>query len=208
LAKIEAALQHAKGAGVLITMDNNSRSASWHDSTTNARGRILEEFLISKQLYIMNEESVNTTFRNRRGANNVDLTIISNQLLRTIVEWEISKQESCSDQSIIKYAIGQGTCHRKIVNFQDVRCIVKKENYVNFQENLIQLAKTKLCKLNNEERIEDLDTTLGTRISEDMDIEKSLEDFHEVLKMACNKTFRTHRTSNKATAHKPLPWWT
>jgi hypothetical protein len=38
----------------------------------------------------MNEESVNTIFRNRRGASNVDLTIINNRLLRTVVEWEIS----------------------------------------------------------------------------------------------------------------------
>jgi hypothetical protein len=41
---------------------------------------------------------------------------------------------------------------------------VKKENYANFQENLIQVAKMKLRKLNNEERIEDLDTTICTHI--------------------------------------------
>jgi hypothetical protein len=39
----------------------------------------------------MNEESVNATLRNHRRASNVDLTIISNQLLITVVEWEISK---------------------------------------------------------------------------------------------------------------------
>jgi len=53
LAKIEAMLQHAKGAGVLIEMDSNSRSESWHDSTTKASGRDLEEFIISEELHIM-----------------------------------------------------------------------------------------------------------------------------------------------------------
>jgi hypothetical protein len=79
LAKIKAALQHAKGGGVLIAIviPDSHRGTT---TTTNTRGRILEEFLISKQLYIMNEESVNTTFRNRRGVSNVYLTIISNQL--------------------------------------------------------------------------------------------------------------------------------
>jgi hypothetical protein len=57
----------------------------------------------------MIEESVNTTFRSRRGASNVDLTVINSQLLRRVVEWEISEQEGCSDHSIIKHAIGQGT---------------------------------------------------------------------------------------------------
>jgi hypothetical protein len=47
LAKIKATLQHAKGAGVLIEMDSNSRSGSWHDSTTKASGTVIEEFLIS-----------------------------------------------------------------------------------------------------------------------------------------------------------------
>jgi flagellar hook-basal body complex protein FliE len=85
---------------------------------------------------------------------------------------------------------------------------VKIENHANFQESLIQLAKTKLSKLNNEERIQDLDTTLCTCISEDTDIEKYIEEFHEVLKMACNKTFKTQHASKKSTAHKPVPWWT
>ena len=96
------------------------------------RGRILEEFLISKQLYIMNEERVNTTFWNRRGASNVDLTIIHNQLLRTVVEWEISEKENCPDQSTIKYSIEQGTSHMKIVCFQDAGYIVKKRELCKF----------------------------------------------------------------------------
>ena len=184
-------LQHAKGAGVLLAMESNSTSASLHDSMTDTMGRILEEFLISKRFYIMNEESVNTTFRNRRGTSKVHLTIISNQLLRTVVEWEISEQESCSDHSIIKYAIGQGTSHRKIVNFQDVRYVVKIENYANLQGNLIQLAKKEFYKSDKEETFEDLDSTLCTLTSEDMAFEKTIEEFHIVLKMACNKTFRT-----------------
>jgi hypothetical protein len=91
LLKIEAIIQHAKGAGVLIAMDSNSRSTSWHDTLTKTRGRILEEHLMSKQLYIMKEDSGYTTFRSRRRARNIDLTVISNQLLRTVVEWEIRK---------------------------------------------------------------------------------------------------------------------
>jgi len=63
LNKIEELIQHAKGAGVIIAMVSNSRSTSWHDTLTNTRGRILEEFLISKHLHIMNEKSTLTNFR-------------------------------------------------------------------------------------------------------------------------------------------------
>ena len=43
-------------------MDSNSRSKTWHEKLTNDRGKKLKEFLIYKQLFIMNEESEMNTF--------------------------------------------------------------------------------------------------------------------------------------------------
>jgi len=40
LVKIEAVMQHAKGAGVLIAMDSNSRSILWHDTLTQEVGSL------------------------------------------------------------------------------------------------------------------------------------------------------------------------
>ena len=128
LMKIEAIIQHAKGTGILIAMDSNSRSTSWHDTLTNTRDRILEEFLLSQQSHIMNEEREYTTSLSCRGTNNIDLTVISNQLFRAVVECELSDQESCSDHSIIRYAIGQGKGNRIEYDFQDVSYIVQNAN--------------------------------------------------------------------------------
>ena len=72
---------------------------SWHDTQTNTRGRILQQFLISKHLHIMNEKSTLTTFHNSRGTSNIDLMVISNQVLTAAEHWEVSDQESCSDLS-------------------------------------------------------------------------------------------------------------
>ena len=55
--KIEAIKQHAEGAGILLAMDSNSRSTTWHDMQTNTRGRILEKFPTSNQLHILNDDS-------------------------------------------------------------------------------------------------------------------------------------------------------
>ena len=84
-------------------MDSNSRSILWHDRLTNTRGRILEKFIKSKRLNILNEESSNTTFRNRKGASNIDLTIITDSLPIRVSKWEISDQESSLDNNTIKY---------------------------------------------------------------------------------------------------------
>jgi len=46
---------------------------------------------------------------------------------------------------------------------------------------------------------EDLDIVLSVRIAEKADIEKSIVEFHVILKIACNKTYRKHRTSKKTT---------
>jgi len=59
---------------------------------------------------------------------------------------------------------------------------------------MIQLAKTKLCVLHNAETTEDLNIMLSVRITEEANIEKSIEEFHVIPKTACNKIYRKHRT--------------
>jgi len=93
---------------------------------------------MSKQLCIMDEENDYTTFQSRRGTSIIDLIVISDQLLRRVVEWEISEQEDCSDHSIIRCSIGQGKVHRTELLFQQVRYIVKKDNKQKFQGNLLR----------------------------------------------------------------------
>lgn len=84
LAKIDAILRQGKGTGVLIATDSNARSTLWHDTLTNKRGKILEEFLASSHLHVVNEASNITTFGNHMGTSNTDLAIISSQLLGSI----------------------------------------------------------------------------------------------------------------------------
>jgi len=84
LEKIEQVLLHAKNTGVIIATDTNDRSALWYDRVTNKLGRILEEFMTTKQLFFLNEESSDTTFRNGIGKSYIDLTIINPQLLSSI----------------------------------------------------------------------------------------------------------------------------
>jgi hypothetical protein len=45
LLKIDAIIQHAKGAGVLIAMDSNSRSTSWHDTLINTGAEFFKNSL-------------------------------------------------------------------------------------------------------------------------------------------------------------------
>jgi hypothetical protein len=84
LNKIKNILQFAKGKGLLVAIDSNARSRTWHDIITNKRGRLLEEFIIENRLHIINEESWLTTFESNRGNSNVDLTLTDNKMVTLV----------------------------------------------------------------------------------------------------------------------------
>jgi len=46
---------------------------------------------------------------------------------------------------------------------------------------------------------------LCARTAEEADIEKSVVEFHVILKTACNKTYRVHRTSKKTATQQISP---
>jgi len=94
--------------GIILATDSNAKSTSWHDVLTNNRGKKLEEFIISKQLHIANEESGSYTFQTERKASNIDQTIMNNQAIDYVIDWKTHDQKSCSDYKIIKYGIGKG----------------------------------------------------------------------------------------------------
>ena len=76
-----------------------------------------------------------------------------------------------------------------------------------FQGNLLRSAEKKICKINKEGGTEGLDKPPCTRAFEETDIENLIEEFHEILKLACSKSFRTHRASKRTTSNKSVPWW-
>jgi endo-beta-N-acetylglucosaminidase D len=89
--KTELILNYLKGQCLLITADSNARSKTWYDTMTNQRGKVLEDFLTTSNLYIVNDRSV-PTFKTTRGSSFVGLTIVSNQLLRRVTDWKCSIQ--------------------------------------------------------------------------------------------------------------------
>ena len=119
-------------------MDSNARSTLWYDTLSNNRGKILEEFIINKQLYIMNEVSTSTTFTNRIGNSNIDLTLINSQLLRRVSGWDISDKESNSDHSITKYVIGPDKKLKHKAKTHEGRFIVNEENLAKISRKHLQ----------------------------------------------------------------------
>ena len=176
------------GMGILIAMESNARSHAWHDKQTNLRGRILEEYLASRDLNIINQESEQNTYHTRRGKSNIDITITNNQILKKLKDWEISMEESCSDHNIIKYTIEQENEYRTEYSYTGKRYVTTEGKYNQFRSRLSE-ELVKQFSMNAKEEIANQDTTLAKHIKETEDIENAVEKLHMAIITACDKTF-------------------
>jgi hypothetical protein len=189
-------------------MDSNARSTSWHDTITNNRGKHLEEYIISKQQHIMNEPSTKTTFENRTGKSNIDLTIVTSNLLRRMTEWKISEEESNSAHRIINYDIKTGDNHKNNNKIMEQKYKVNEGNKEKYKENIRRTVESMLGKQSNENREDDLDNKLYKRIIKDNHTEKQIEEFGEAMRIACEQSFKTKMAPGTSRKHKSVPWWT
>jgi len=208
--KMDEILRIASGGKILIAVDSNARSKTWHDIKTNTRGRKMEEYLVSNQLYVTNEESERFTFNNNRGISNIDLTIANNNLIEAIIEWEISDMESLSDHNYLKYKIANGSAinYCGIDGIRGVKYILTEEKASGFDRKLLQ----EMWKLSDNITIgggaEELDRYLTTMITTGNDLERQIDLFDEALQTACRRSLRNTNKGHKNGKKKTVPWWT
>ena len=187
LKTLEKILEFTKGAKLITAMDSNSRSTTWHDMITNSRGKLLEEFIASNQLYIINEDSPRMTFESSRGSSNIDLTIINNQMLADIKDWELSEEESGSDHSILKFNINFANNKTKINNFPGLWYIIK-EQHTEFYKNFFYLISKNFQIEDNEGNAKETDEELNARLIGQKDIRGFIKKLDETIQTTCKKT--------------------
>jgi predicted nucleic acid-binding Zn-ribbon protein len=55
---------------------------------------------------------------------------------------------------------------------------------------------------------EELDLTMSNSVRECEDIEQTIDEFHEAMKTARERTFRKSQATGKTTTNRSIPWWT
>ena len=142
----------------------------------------MEEFIISKNLYIMNEETEWTTFHNARCKSNIGLIIANRQILHDLTNSEICEEDSGSDYRIIKFCIGQ---HRNQDRHHKygIRYEINEKTLSRFERNLIVSVATKFQKGKITD-LASLDNELATQTKEIRDIEKAVHKLQEAISMA------------------------
>ena len=134
--QLEKVMAYTKGNGLLTAMDSNARSKVWHDTITYPCGKILEEFLICNDLYVLNEATATPTFQSKRGSSHIDLTITNSRLVRYVSDWICGQEESCSDHNILNFKIVSVNNGEGKMNYMGVCYITNQEDYKKSDTNL------------------------------------------------------------------------
>jgi hypothetical protein len=202
---LEKILNFTKGTKLITAMDSDSRAKTWHDVLTNSRGKLLEKFFASNQLHIVNEDSARTRFQSSRGSSNIDLTIVNNQMLSAIKEWEISEGESYSDHNIIKFNLNFVYEKAQTYNFLGRRYIIKEQQHTEFYKNLLQLISKNFHVENNGGGVIEIDEKLNTKLTGQRDIGVFIEKFDETVQLASKKTCKHLKSPNTTAKGKSVP---
>jgi len=155
----------------------------------------------------MNEPSTKTTFVNRIGKSNLDLTLATSYVLRRITDWSISDEESNSDHSIISNAIKTGNNHKNNTNTEERKFRVNSVNTEKNKENIHRTVENIIWERSKENGEDDLDTRLYERTLKDNQTEKNRR-LQRGNENSCEQSFKTKKARKAPHKNKSVPWWT
>ncbi|XP_041969323.1 uncharacterized protein LOC121726158 [Aricia agestis] len=90
---------------VVVAGDFNAKSPLWGSPAANARGRLLEDWLVTTGLVLANRGASSTCVR-PQGESIVDLTLVSPAIAPRITEWKVlSRIETLSDHLYIRFVV-------------------------------------------------------------------------------------------------------
>lgn len=93
---------------LIVATDSNAHHPLWGMKTSNNRGKLLVEYLMTTNLNILNTGS-KPTFVNKRSKTIIDLTLATEEISRNIMNWHVSEELSCSDHRWLRFDIQVNT---------------------------------------------------------------------------------------------------
>ncbi|CAK9809270.1 Retrovirus-related Pol polyprotein from type-1 retrotransposable element R1 (Fragment) [Anthophora quadrimaculata] len=169
---------------VVIIMDANAKSTSWYSDTRDEKGKAIEEFALANNLYILNRSDQPPTYMGPSGTSNIDLTLISENMLDITRNWHVMVENTTSDHNMIVFEC--------ITDQHKIRRWTKNDGYNIHKarwEKFYDLARTKF----NEQVI--------VRIA-NADPDESVRLFNKLLKDCRDKTIPKRRQCEHS-----VPWW-
>lgn len=204
---IDNIIQYTKGEGLVLAIDSNARSKFWFDKHTNARGRTLEEFIITRDLHILNKDNGTPTFETSRGCSWIDLTLCNSKLSQHTRRWTCGEEESCADHKTIFFDVESMSGGGNITHYFRKRYNTKGANWGSFDLRLAEsLVKNFECST-NPNNLTACDKALSQKIRNSTDTGESIRKLTSAITTACDATLQVLRPGKRATRERSVPWW-
>ena len=109
-------LAHDQGHTFILGGDANARSCVYGSSSTDTRGRTLEQIMLQNNLSFLNIGTVPTCTAGIQGSV-IDVTAITGCMEDLVSDWKVSNLESYSDHKIISFSIKAIKPEEKLRNY-------------------------------------------------------------------------------------------
>ena len=97
-------LQENRGANFLIGLDTNAHSPMWGSEDTNSRGEMIEEFITSNNLSVVNRGK-GATYIKGQVSTIIDVTLASRRVWPKIDHWRVSEALHFSDHKRLYFSL-------------------------------------------------------------------------------------------------------
>ncbi|KAK9295481.1 hypothetical protein QLX08_010208 [Tetragonisca angustula] len=190
LQQLEKILETLQGEEVIICIDANATSTSWHRLTTShsgrseQRGEELDEFIAQHRLIILNRTCNAPTFDNLHGQSNIDVTIATTAIASKVRNWRVHPNKINSDHRLITFEIA--CTNQRILTTQNNRFNMNRADWDAFRAHIRQ-------SLNWITQQHDENTINAQTRSEIID---------QIILNAGNATIPKKRIYSKS-----VPWW-
>lgn len=108
LERMQDILEALKNERVMILMDSNAKSPMWHSDVRDLRGVMLEDFIATNNLYVLNEADQLNTFSSPNGESNIDVSLVTSNMRNLITSWTVMDEVSSSDHRAIVIELSHG----------------------------------------------------------------------------------------------------
>ena len=90
--------------GVIVLMDSNAHSTCWGCPSTNERGEMVEEFIMARNLSVINVGRT-PTFKTSWAESIIDITVVSGDMLSKTVNWMVNEEFQFSDHRRVEFRV-------------------------------------------------------------------------------------------------------
>lgn len=139
IARIKNIVRQLHGRKIIICLDANAHSPVWFSDELTVEGEVLEDAIMELNLYVANEPDNPKTYSRPGGEANIDVTLISEPVVRLLHKWGVKEGWSSSDHNAITFEVRHE--YKQVTSYEKsemIKFITQKANWERFDASFMR----------------------------------------------------------------------